>query len=497
MEKLVPKFNFRNIFILFLLLTLLFGGKIFAQGTGALLMLKDNFHSNLLNPSYSRNDKAIIIALPGLAGASVGNSGNFKLTELVVKDNNGKMVMDLENFIYNSANKKVSLFDWSAVPLIYISVPFREGRFTLYLKEQVQSALNFDLKALEFFANGNVPVDFKSYNSDNINYTGIGYRELALGYSKPFNDRLDIGIRGKILFGSLYANVSNWSYGIYTAENDESVRLVNKGKGKLSVPIELILDDKLRIKDANTENALQKYIGTLQNPGIGLDFGATYQLDEKSWLSASLNDLGMIWFRDKAYKIEQNASYNYSGFDISNSIDSKRGENYINPGNLNFEIRDSIRHVFKPKVDSASFVQPFVPKLALHYNYNINEVFSFGASNQTSFYKNAVLNIFTVSALQKKGGFSVFENISAFGFNSLTFGAGLQYEGQYGQIFAVADNLYSVYYPAKNESYSFTFGMCLLLNKPKKNKSKKDKSNNFKRSGGETSPYLPFYEKKK
>ncbi len=497
MERLVPKFNFQHIFIFIFFLNIIWSEKISAQETGSLLMLKDNFYSNILNPSYSRNDKAIIIAFPGLAGVSVGNSGSFKLTDLVVPDNSGNLVMDFDNFIYNASNNKVSLYDWSSAPLLYVSVPFRDGRFTFYIKEQVQSAMNFNLNAFEFFVKGNVPVDFKSYNSDNINYTGVGYRELALGYSKPFSDILDIGIRGKILFGSLYANVSNWSYGIYTAENDEAVLLENKGKGKLSVPIELVLDDKMRIKDANIENALQKYFGTFQNPGIGFDLGITYQLDEKSRLSASINDLGIIWFRDNAFTIEQNTSFTYSGFDLSNSIDSKYGENYVVPSNLNFEIRDSIRHIFKPKADSASFVQPFVPKLALHYQREINSFLSVGASNQTSFYKNAVLNIFTISALQNIGGLSVFENISAFGFNSLTFGAGLQYEGQFGQIFAVANNLYAVYHPANNESYSFTFGMCFLLNKPKKEKAIKNKSKGVKRSRGETSPYLPFYEKKK
>lgn len=485
MQRSMGIINLRNILLFFIFLNFFFIKNSSAQGTGALLMLKDNFHSNILNPSYARNDKDIIISVPVLAGFTVGNSGNFKISDLVVKDNSGKMVMDFDNFFRSSGNGKISLKNWFSIPLIYVSVPLDKGRFTVYLKENIQSALDFDLNVLEFYANGNVPINFKSFNSDKIKYTGLGYRELAFGFSEALNEKIDFGIRGKFLFGSLYANTHNWKYGIYTAENDESIRLESSGTGRLSVPVELGLDSNLGIRYANTENAITDYFGTLKNPGIGLDLGATVYLNEKSWMSASITDLGLIWFRNNAFKIEQNASYNYSGFDLTNAIDSKEGEDYIRPYNMNTEIRDSVRLVFRPRVDSAGFVQPLAPKLALHYQYKFNEVFSFGASNQTAIYKSTLLNIFTIGALQKKGGLSLFENISTYGFNSLAFGAGLQYEGQYGQVFAVVDNLFAVYHPAKNKSFSFSFGMSLLLHKL-----------NDKRSKGEFDPYLPFYEKK-
>lgn len=484
MENLKPKFSFRKILFLSLILNLAFSGKIVAQSPGSMYMLRDNFHSNILNPAYSRNDDAIVISVPILAGVTIGNSGSFKISDLILEDNSGQMVIDIDHFLNHSNNQNVSLTDWSSIPLLYVSMPFREGRLSFYLKEQIQSSLHFDLHALEFFNNGNVPVGFKNFNSENISYSGMGYRELSIGYSKKVNEKLDIGIRAKILFGAVYANVENWKYGIYTAENDETVRLTNEGTGKLSVPYELILDDKNRVKEVNSENVLKEYIGTLQNPGIGLDLGAIYTLNEKSWISASINDLGAIWYRDNAFNIEQNTSYTFTGFDLSNAIESSPG--YNNHSYLNYLIKDSIRKVYRPKVEETNFVQTFVPKLALHYQYELNESFSFGATNQTAFYKNGLLNIFTISAMQKKGSISVFENVNAYGFNSFTVGAGVQYEGQFGQIFAVADNLLAVYHPAKNESYSISLGMSFLLNKPKKSKNSK----------GNFSPYLPFYDNK-
>ena len=88
--------------------------------------------------------------------------------------------------------------------------------------------------------------------------------------------------------------------------------------------------------------------------------------------------------------------------------------------------------------------------------------------------------------MQKKGGLSVFESINAYGYNSLTFGAGFQYEGQFGQVFAATENLFAVYHPAKNKSFSFTLGISILFNKAKKSK----------KSDGNFDPYLPFYENK-
>ncbi len=481
----IKRFEILHILLFILVLNGITSKLAFSQATGSLYMFQDNFYSQILNASYLRNDKALEIAIPGLAGATLGNSGNFKISDLIVKGPAGSMVLDIENF-YNAGNAKSSIKDWLSLPLVYIAFPVGDGRISIYLKENVQSALDFNISALEFFDNGNLPPDFRSYNTDNISYSGIEYRELAVGYARNINDKINVGVRGKILFGTVYAEVENWNYWINTSESGDAVELTSSGLGRLSLPFPLELDIENRILRVVGDNALGKYLSTFSNPGLAIDLGATIHLNKQSWLSVSANDLGGIWFRQNAMNIKQDASYIFRGFDISNSIDSQRGMGYIDPFYLMLETKDSIRNVYRPVVDTARFLQGLVPKTAFHYQYTFSNFLSLGVTNQSAFYKNSILNIFTVSTLQKAGNLSVFENVNLYGLNTITVGGGFQWEGKFLQVFAATDNLFSVYHPARNKSFSMSVGISILLNKPDEKKI----------SRGNFSTYLPFYDNK-
>ena len=446
-------------------------------------MFQDNFHSQMLNASYIRNDNAMVISVPGFAGAGVGIDGNFKISDLVLKDLSGDMVVDLENF-YNSVDSESSIKNWFSVPLIFVGFPVNEGRINIYLKTQMHTTFGFNSGALKFFDSGNFPLNYKSYNTGNMYFTGLDYRELAVGYAKSINEKINFGIRGKLLFGTIYAEAENWNYGINTTEGGDEVELYSKGSGRVSLPVPLELDVENRILRLVGDNALGEYLGAFQNPGFALDFGSTVVLNDKSWLSVAVNDLGGIWFRKNASKIEQDATYTFRGFDISNSIETIGSEQYIDPLDLMINTKDSIRNVYRPVVDTAGFVQSLTPKMAWHYQYNISNDLSVGITNQTAFYRNSITNIITVSTLQKSGNFSFFENINLYGFNTITVGGGIQFEGKYLQLFALTDNLFAVNHPAKNKSFSMVVGICALLNKPMKNKI----------SDGKFSPHLPFHK---
>lgn len=479
----IKRLKILHILALLIMLNSILSKLAYSQSIGSMFMLQDNFHSQMFNPSYMRDDKAVVIAIPGFAGAGLGNSGSFKITDLIVEDKSGRMVFDIENF-YEVGNSESLIKDWSYIPLVYVGIPVENGRISIYLKEQIHSEFGFNIGTLGFLDNGNYPSDYRIYNTDNINYSGIEYRELAVGYAQSINKKINIGIRGKLLFGTVYGKVKNWNYGINTSETGDEVELTSKGSGKLSLPVPVELDIENRILRVIGENALGKYLGSFHNPGLAIDLGATIHFNKKSWISASVNNLGAIWFRHNSMTIEQDASYTFRGFDISNSIDSKIGNGYIDPFSLVLETKDSIRNVYRPVANTARFVVGMIPQTSLHYQHYFSNNFAGGVSNQTAFYKNSVLNIFTISVLQKKGDFSVFENINLYGLNSITVGGGIQWEGRGWQLFAANDNLFAVYHPAKNKSFSMSVGISVLLNKPIKEKSTK----------GKYTPHLPFFE---
>lgn len=458
-----------------------FCSKAFSQATGSLFMLQDNFHSQILNPSYMRNDDAIVISIVGFAGATLGNSGNFKISDIVTENQLGKKVVNFEHF-YNTGNIESSIVNWSSIPVIFVGIPLAEGRLNIYFKEQVQSSANFNTTVKEFPYFENI----KSYNTDNIIYSGMGYRELAVGYSRKINEKISVGIRGKILFGAAYLETENWSYGVNTNKNSNKLELIHKGTGRLVLPVATELGDDYRVKSMEGKNAAGKYLGSFHNPGLGIDLGATINLNETSWISVSTTDLGAIWFRHNTMNIEQNSTYEFSDSELSDYTINDNSGGYFDPYNLILTTKDEIPYLYRPYVDTTSFVQGLVPKTSIHYQYIFSDRLSFGVTNQTAFYKKNILNIISVSALQKRGNLSIFESVNLYGISTITIGGGLQYEGRFGQVFASTDNLLAVYQPIKNKSFSFSVGISLLLNRPVEKKI----------SRGNFLPHFPFYENK-
>ena len=478
----IKRFNILYIIIPLFILNFAFCNKAFSQATGSLFMLKDNFHSQILNPSYTRNDNAIVISIVGLAGATVGNSGNFKISDILTEDQTGKKVVDFKHF-YNTGNVESSVVDWSSIPVVFVSIPLTEGRLSIYFKEQVESSLNFNTTFQEFPEFENIT----SYNTDNINYSGMGYRELAVGYARKINKKISIGIRGKMLFGAAFIDVENWNYGVNINEKSDKLELTHKGTGRLVLPVTTELSADYRVKSMEGKNAAGKYLGSFHNPGLGIDLGATINMSRNSWLSIATTDLGAIWFKHNTMNIVQNSIYEFSDSELSDYTENDNAGRYFNPYNLIIKTKDEIPNLYRPFIDTTNFVQGLVPKTSVHYQYIYSKRLSFGITNQTAFYKKNILNVISISALQKRGDFSVFENINLYGLNTVTIGGGLQWDTKFGQLFASTNNILAVYQPTRNESFSFSFGISLLLNRTEQKKI----------SNGKISPHFPFYKNKK
>jgi len=160
---------------------------------------------------------------------------------------------------------------------------------------------------------------------------------------------------------------------------------------------------------------------------------------------------------------------------------------------LSHVVRDSMRNVWHPKVLETGFAFGLAPKTVLHYQHAFSDKNTFGITNQSAFQKNNFQNILTVSALQSWPNLSVFENLNLHGASDVSFGGGVQYEGDFFQAFMATDNLIAFYHPANNKTFSLTAGICILLNHKKEIKSEPgDKG--IKKRRGKTSPELPYYK---
>jgi hypothetical protein len=248
------------------------------------------------------------------------------------------------------------------------------------------------------------------------------------------------------------------------------------------------------IYSIESEDVFSKYMKTYQNPGFAIDLGINYRINKKNSLSASVRDLGMIWYNHNGMTLSEEQGYGFIGFDLVNAVRFNEEPGYTNPLYLIDLVKDSIRNVWHPKVVKAGFNSALAPKTILHFQHKSSEKLSFGVTNQSAFQKNNFQNVLTLTALQGWPNFSVFENLNLHGASEVSFGGGLQYEGDFIQAFLATDNIFAFYHPANNKTFSVTAGICILLNHKKYIDPEKQKNKGIKNRKGKISPELPYYK---
>lgn len=484
--------KYKNKIVVLLFLSLLLNGKGFSQISGALFMLPDNFYAQMYNPAYMRNDKAIEISVAGLAGFSFLNQGNFKISD-IIRTNTGSPVIDPEHFngILNTNNfirQKV------AVPVAFLSFPTKRGNFNFYYKENFSSVLKFNNEIIDFFINGNYYPEHKQFNSGPIKLMISGYREFSFGYAKKINKKLHVGFHAKALFGAALVHANNWYYGIETSLDGFNISFLSKGTGNISLPATIELWGDSTIYTIKSEKLHNNYFKEYKNPGFAVDLGATYQLNKKDKMSVSIRDLGAIWYKHNAYKLNKNLGFEYIGFDLVHEVRFPEEQGYTNPVRLIHLVKDSLRNFWNTKAVEKSFAFGLAPKTVLHYQHNFSDILSMGVTNQSAFLKYNFQNVLTLSAMQSWPNLSVFESVNLHGVNNISVGGGIQYEGNFAQFFLATDNLIAFYHPANNKTFTLMAGICILLNH-KKEIDPESNNKGIKKRKGTISPELPYYKK--
>ena len=482
----------KNKIIVLLLLSLLLNGKGFSQISGSLFMLPDNFYAQMYNPAYMRNDKAIEISVAGLAGFSFLNQSNFKISDLIITKT-GSPVIDTEHF-YGKLNTNNFIRQNIAVPVAFLNFPTKKGNVNFYYKENFSSVFKFNDDIVGFLVNGNFKPEHKQFNTGAIKLMISGYREFSFGYAQKINKKLDVGIHAKALFGAALINADNWDYGLRTSPDGSKISFSSNGTGNLSLPATIELWGDSTIYTIKSEKFGKNYLKEYKNPGFAVDLGATYRLNKNDKISVSIRDLGAIWYKHNAYKLNKNLGFEYVGFDLVHVVRFPENPGYTNPVRLIHLVKDSLRNFWNTKAIEKNFAFGLAPKTVLHYQHTFSDILSMGVTNQSAFLKHNFQNVLTLSAMQSWPYLSVFENVNLHGVNNLSVGGGIQYEGNFAQFFLATDNLIAFYHPANNKTFTLMAGICILLNHKKEIDPESKNNKGIKKRNGKISPELPYYK---
>jgi len=425
--------------------------------------------SNRINPSIQPG-WGFYIGLPVLSPLRLQvNSSSLAFNDVITYNSDLDSLVtpfhplaDKDAFL---ANLQQANYVLSSLGTSLASFGFRTGKnfFSVDLTARVDGSIYYPRGIFDAMFSG-------APDSSVISLSGIGvdvnvFNELSLGYSRKdfLLPNLDIGVRGKLLFGVANLNTKNSVFDISTsmeAWNVSSHMQVNAAAPSfVDFNSDIENADPISIDSTFFDNASPVDIGrsilSMDQVGLAVDIGASYRVLPQLLISASLLDIGGIRWNNT---MEGNFEFDYEFKGIEVNPFTGVDTTFVS------ELTDSL-------INSLSFVtgQPYVSrlnsKLFVGVSYYPIEKIGIGVLSRTDFLNEEISQQFTGSVNMTTGKFI---NLSlSYSYMSRTFnniGAGVSFNVGPLNLYLISDNIVSgALHPLDTRSVNLWFGMNLAF----------------------------------
>ena len=352
-----------------------------------------------------------------------------------------------------SIGKNAAMFNFGTdIDIIGYGLRTGNGYFSFGLSEHISG--NFALPGDMFNITEYGFPDKTTFDFSPLCSQAIMYKQFRIGYSHKLNDRLTVGMNIKPLFGQFALKTDIQSFELRTRENQ--FNLEAKGNVYSSLPVDVITDAKGKIEDVklkykdpdapddyNANDWLQDNGGDLfadyglafHNPGIAFDLGASYRIDERLTVSASLNNLGFISWKEDLNSISFDGKYKFNGLYFDLSKDDEIEDLFQN-------LVDSISGAMDYKVKDDRFKTVLPPLLYAGASYRLTESLSVGFLSRSVFWKNCFRQSFNLSAYYQPYSFVAFNAGATWQVKSNVFlGGGMTFLLGPLQIYVLVDHV--------------------------------------------------------
>lgn len=363
-----------------------------AQDPMGLYYMETIPQSSFINPAMQPRANGFF-ALPSL-------SQNFK-SDVAFKsffqDKGNEWVTPLSNRYDFSKLKRAtgkSLNFQESMDISLLGLGFRSGRdyFTINLsfKNVVQSGIPYDILSIadKGFPSGSV-FDFST-----LQMKGYSYKEIALGYSREWNEKLTLGIKLKPLFGMMGATTDISSFKLKTSRQVWDVNV--SGSISASAPLEIEeaanpsdLPESVDFRDMESDD-YTSYLSSFKNMGVALDFGAVYELNSRWSFSAALVNLGYIKWKNDLNTLSFSGDYSFDGLEVEGADED------LDAG-LDL-LEEELKTLLDYKVTHDKFSTSLSPEFYAGALYEVTPSFTMGVLARSIFQKYNYRQDFNISA---------------------------------------------------------------------------------------------------
>lgn len=336
--------------------------KIVASGNSSVAFSRgiESIQNNPSNLAFFDKKKWEISFLPQINlnfQNSIFSYGEYKKYFTGNIDKSPKHLSDQDkNDILNLFNSQEyeEIFLNSSIGILNISANFNElkGGFCVSINERFYAFNSIPKEAFRLFLFGNSL--YTNYNFNNLNGSGIWFREYSIGYGFQLynknSSKVAIGIILKYLNGIGYYNILNSNSNFLTT--DSSIN------GNIKVKMNYAFPDYF--KESNKYSLFES-----SGKGQSIDIGLSYIANDIFSIGASIQDFGYIIWKKNSYEIE---------IDTTSEIKNIFEEDEYKP------LKDLFNN-HKKEIYNHEIVLPYTIKFGFAINLNklpsINNIISF------------------------------------------------------------------------------------------------------------------------
>ena len=302
--------------IIICLLAIIPINSIKAQYANTLYFMTEIAERNNMNPAFtpSCNFYLDFIFLPNVY-FSFGND-NFIMRDFIYNQNGKTQTFlsskeSLELFFKNLQPTTTMNFNYN-LNILSFGFQVKKSYFTFDLGLNMDVATYLPSDLLKFALYGTP--DPNGINTFNLSQLGIDaslYSNAAIGYMYKINKQLTIGAKAKLLMG--YANINTSINKLNLNASRQEWSLETDGTINASLPIRFNTLENGNIDFSSIQmNSANELLELLYNPaGIGaaIDLGIKYEPVKNLVISASVTDLGMIYWSRNSFSASMQGSH--------------------------------------------------------------------------------------------------------------------------------------------------------------------------------------------
>lgn len=426
--------------------------------------------ANMLNPALYPNYK-VVIGLPVVSSMYFSfDNDNLSFRDVFRTSETDSLALDTVS-IFNKLEQTHRMKFHEELQLFYLGIRGKKSFYSFAVTQVGDFRFNYPGDLIGWAIRGPGHPAYSGHPLDFGNFYGRGmvYNKIALSYAREITPWLRVGARYNYILGVAAGQTSELS-GTLSMSID-SVHISTGNVHVQTAGVDFFDQDNLDAKD------YQNYLTKTKNRGMSIDLGGAYDLTDNITITAAVNDLGYINWKDytRSYQVAP-ISYTFRGFDMLDYINQDAGDEFMQA-----EL-DSLENLYNfTETTGGSFKTSLVGKFYAGINIKLLKVNHFSAMVYFDMFQKKIdpaislgYNLQVGRTLNATVGITYQNGMIS------NVGAGIALKLTHLQLFASSDRANSFLYPARASKADVHMGMNLVFGKarvhnpPKKPDSPKE-----------------------